>query len=525
MTLNIGRGRTLLIGLATLLLAACGGGGGGGSGTAGDAPLLPTLSQDINPEGTRVDVSGRNYFPLNRGDTWNFDVKVNGTTVASATRTTVAGPDASGLYTLDETVSGGSTNRSLYRNDGQGPVMLDPTGAQYDAPGVYAALPQLLEYPMPFYPVGGVRKIIRQGSTQVDLDNDGKNDYFRVEFTQVFRGFETLTILGQPMEVAHFSTTMVQTAVSTSHGSYTFNQSEEAYLASNMGLVKADRATSDSNGQSNSYSMELTSATIGGQNYAAGVDPNATLVTLTLPHNAIAYDTTRGVYYATVPASAASHANSIATVNATTGAIAYSSAIGSDPGPLAISADGSTLYVGLNGAGQVLKLSAPSMAISGRLYLPVDAYPAGQLYAEDISISPVDPTVFAVSLSSHTVSPRNQGVGLVRNMVLQPQRTQLYTLSSINNHITFDETGNWVFGIDLETSGAGLNRIQVQSNGLSIVQSTPTRPSGLNGLTKLKARDGILPVGAAAFSADSSMALLGTVNAALNCQKVSGSSK
>jgi hypothetical protein len=91
--------------------------------------------------------------------------------------------------------------------------------------------------------------------------------------------------------------------------------------------------------------------------------------------------------------------------------VAYSAALGSDPGPLAVSSDGSVLYVGL-GSGDVVQLALPSMQELGRVRLPLDPT-FGQLRAADISASPVAADVFAVSLFRRFWSPSHGGVALV----------------------------------------------------------------------------------------------------------------
>ena len=51
------------------------------------------------------------------------------------------------------------------------------------------ALDEFLLYPTPFYPAGGTRTVVRQGSLGADADGDGVADSFRFEFNQVFEGF------------------------------------------------------------------------------------------------------------------------------------------------------------------------------------------------------------------------------------------------------------------------------------------------------------------------------------------------
>lgn len=262
------------------LLAACGGGGGGGEGgggssggSAGTAPLLPTLSEDVAPAGARTDVSARNLFPLAVGDTWTYDRRSGstGAVTGTVTRSVAAGPDANGYLRLRE-VDGADVVDTLYRRVAAGLEMRDPFGAEGFLPGVYQALPSYIEYPTPLYPVGGLRRSLRQGSLGVDIDGDGQVDYYSAELRQIFRGFETIAVLGQPTEVAHFSITLSFLAVGTrTRVSYTVTATEETYFASGIGLVRAERAATGSDGAivTPAYAIELRSATVGGVSYSA----------------------------------------------------------------------------------------------------------------------------------------------------------------------------------------------------------------------------------------------------------------
>jgi hypothetical protein len=78
----------------------------------------------------------------------------------------------------------------------------------------------------------------------------------------------------------------------------------------------------------------------------AGLQPaQATLTSVSTPGNDIAFDPTRDVIYASVPSTATSNANSIAVLNASTGAVSSTFATVTNPGPLAVSDDGQYLYV------------------------------------------------------------------------------------------------------------------------------------------------------------------------------------
>src|SRR6266705_4476030 len=129
------------------------------------------------------------------------------------------------------------------------------------------------------------------------------------------------------------------------------------------------------------------------------------VIDVALAHNALVYDACRSVYYASVPGSQPS-GNSIATIDPNTGQVSFSPPIGSEPNALAMAADGSVLYVGLDGTGDVVKLALPSMIEQGRTQL------LSGTYAETIAVSPTDPTVAAVSMAVANIDPRHAGVAL-----------------------------------------------------------------------------------------------------------------
>jgi len=273
----------LLGGMAWTLLAACGGGGD-------DEHHLPPLSQDIVPSGPRIDVSQLDLFPSGAGDSWLYDripaLNLSGT----VTRAVISGPDANGFVVLRETDVNLSTD-IVQRLTPDGPEQYDPLGAEGRWPGVFTALPSFIEYPTPLYPVGGERRVIRQGSFGVDVDGDGRLDDFRVEIVQVFRGFEAMDTLGQTIDVAHFSNVLAFTTVVTSNGaSYTVTTTEEAYFAGNVGLVRADRAAVGSDGAVivAPYSIVLRSATVGGVGYGAAAGPTEKASAAASPHKGTA---------------------------------------------------------------------------------------------------------------------------------------------------------------------------------------------------------------------------------------------
>jgi hypothetical protein len=175
-----------------------------------------------------------------------------------------------------------------------------------------------------------------------------------------------------------------------------------------------------------------------------------------------------------VPGSVPVHGNSIATIDPLTGAVSYSATVGSEPAALALSANGSVLYVGLDGSGDVIRLRLPDMLELGRTRLPVSAF-YGQLLADSLAVSPVDPGVVAVAMRRVGVTPRHAGVALIRNDVLQPTITQEHTGSNV---LVFDSGGASVYGFNNETTEYGLRRLAVLADGLQEVLVVPATGFG-----------------------------------------------
>lgn len=448
------------IAAATLLMAACGGGGGSSPGVR---EALPQLVQDVNPGGTRLDLRVRNYFPANAGDTWTFDRVQNGvTTVSAMTRSvqSVVGNDA--VFTESES---GTTSSATYRRSAEGIVSVDPL-ADVASPSARALVGDLLDFAEPFYPVGAVRRIIRQGSWGADLDGDGTNESFRLEITQLLVGFETLALPLGSAETAHFRgvTQLTLSPSSLAQRVITVTATEDSWWAPDIGMVRTERVATDSDGVTviPAHTFVIASGTVAG---TALFQPplDGTLRKLPLVHNALVFDAARQRYYASIPGSVVGNGNSIASIDPSTGAVSYSAPVGSEPFALALAADGSALYAGLNGSGDVVKLRLPDFVELSRTRLPAPAF-YGQMLAETIAVSPLDPDVVAVSMLRTGLSPRHGGVVLIRAGVLQPRQTQDHTGSNL---ITFDANGQFVYGLNNETTEFGLRRIEVLADGLA----------------------------------------------------------
>jgi DNA-binding beta-propeller fold protein YncE len=158
--------------------------------------------------------------------------------------------------------------------------------------------------------------------------------------------------------------------------------------------------------------------------------------------------------------------NSIARIDPATGQVTHSAPVGSEPTALALAADASVLYVGLNGSGEVVRLALPSMAEQGRTRLPVSSF-FGKSVAVAIAVSPADPGAAAVSMSQQF------GTALLLNMAMQAKTTSSFKTNSL---LAFDGAGATLYGLD--TGSGELHVIQVLVDGLADQQSVATSAAG-----------------------------------------------
>ena len=132
------------------------------------------------------------------------------------------------------------------------------------------------------------------------------------------------------------------------------------------------------------------------------------------------------VLYASVPGSAPTHANEVVSIDARTGAVEWGVYVGSDPGPLAVSDDGTTLYVGLDGAAAVRRVDLETREAGLEFTLGNSSW-HGPLYAGDMEVMPGSTEVLAVSTRRRGVSPDFGGVAIFDDGVRRPNMTPDHT--------------------------------------------------------------------------------------------------
>ena len=137
--------------------------------------------------------------------------------------------------------------------------------------------------------------------------------------------------------------------------------------------------------------------------------PLIAYLSVPLAASALAVDPVGGLLYTAIPASATQNPSTVIPINPATGAMMTPIAVSSDPQLLAVSDDGSELYVGTS-TGVLQRINLKTLAIERTFNLPVDAE-WGQTYSHEMHVVPGSPQSIVVELFAH-VDPAEDGAAL-----------------------------------------------------------------------------------------------------------------
>lgn len=294
--------------LATLALGACGGGGSGGgeSGGGGTAAVppntaTPAIAQELappadgsvgtpkppatvapvtapdptvpvatesTPAASTVALSLQDLMPMAYGDSWFYRITdASGAMLGNGDRLVLSAEDARIAVRDIEPGSAGDDIFFVRRSDG---LYLD-FSRDASLPAQAAAQIGLVRaYAQPTYAIGEKRTVVRQGAWGEDVNADGQTEQFRLEYTQVFQGFETISLPWGTVSAARFSNAYQFTLLISSTGERRgVITTEEAYLAPGLGPVRMVRRITDLNGTlvQPARTWQVQSLTVGGKSY------------------------------------------------------------------------------------------------------------------------------------------------------------------------------------------------------------------------------------------------------------------
>ena len=183
---------------------------------------------------------------------------------------------------------------------------------------------------------------------------------------------------------------------------------------------------------------------------------------ISLRTNDLVYSPTLNKLYASVPSSVGSGGNSIKTIDPATGAIDSSVFVGSEPNRLAISDNGQSLYVNLDGAFSIRRFDASTQTAGLEFSVGQDNF-FGRYAISDLAVAPGNPNLVAVARQHLGVSPPQAGVAVFDNGVQRPNTGPGHSLGS--DFLAFSASESTLYGSGFSS---GLKTLTVDASGVSV---------------------------------------------------------
>jgi hypothetical protein len=167
--------------------------------------------------------------------------------------------------------------------------------------------------------------------------------------------------------------------------------------------------------------------------------------------------------------SSAANGNSLAQIDPFAGTVGTPVFIGSEPGRLAISDNSQYIYASLDGAAAVRRFDIGSQTAGIQFALGSDQS-TGPFAVEDMGVMPGQPDTVAISRRTQSGgSPRSRGVAIYDNGIV---RTVTTPQNPTTNLIEFSSSPSRIYGINTENSEDGFRRMTVNSDGVTVNDTT-----------------------------------------------------
>ena len=216
-------------------------------------------------------------------------------------------------------------------------------------------------------------------------------------------------------DVARETPVSVDTTTITDEGSG--DAASEGPEASADGSAGTDGGAAGTGAASDGPAGSGADGSLGGDE--GGVDTTSVVenevVVLAIEARALVYDSTRHRLYASVDGDAATYANSIVVIDPAQDAVVSSIPVGSDPRPIALSDDDSTLWVGLREANAIRKITLPTKAspdpvVGPLIHVGIDRQKIYFFWPSSLVVLPGAPDSVVLAMSDGAQGPPNVAV-------------------------------------------------------------------------------------------------------------------
>src|SRR5262245_46949100 len=193
---------------------------------------------------------------------------------------------------------------------------------------------------------------------------------------------------------------------------------------------------------------------------AAPDDPTDFVRRINLTTNDLIFSSSTGKIYASVPSSVGSSGNSLQALDPTTGLVTSTTFVGSEPNKLAISDDGHSLYVSLDGSFSIRRFDTLTNTPGLQFGLGSE-FIFGRYSPGDLAVAPANPSVLAVARVYATVSPPEAGVAIFDNGV--PRTNVGPNHSEGSDFLAYSDSVAKLYGTG---QGSGLKTMAIDAQGV-----------------------------------------------------------
>lgn len=177
--------------------------------------------------------------------------------------------------------------------------------------------------------------------------------------------------------------------------------------------------------------------------------------------NDFAYDETTNTIYVSVPDSAISYRNSIVPISVPTGTVGTPILVGSNPNRVELADDGSYLYVGLDGSGEVKRVNLELEEVDIQFYLGRGS--CSDHLAEDLVVLKDHPESVAVSIRNSRCTSKHEGVAIFDNGIKRPNMVQGFRRV---HEIEPSDTITKLYGYNNKSSLMGFYHLGIDEQGI-----------------------------------------------------------
>lgn len=181
---------------------------------------------------------------------------------------------------------------------------------------------------------------------------------------------------------------------------------------------------------------------------------------VSLRANDVAYSTSTNMLYVSVPSGAGASGNSIAPVDPLTGVMGTPVFVGSEPSQLAISDDGNTMYVSLEGAFAIRRFDVQTQTPGVQFPVGSNTF-HGTYRVNDLAVAPGSPDTVAVARHYLSTSPPQVGVAIFDNGVQRPMTGPGHISGS--DYVAYSASPSKLYG----GGSGGLRTMTIDATGVT----------------------------------------------------------